>query len=364
VLATRQKGKENDMKANPAHMFFCGSIPLEHEVDVFTTLSDIGGERLRRVPDGELGDRKMWVIGQYAALAASPALQFGAFPADGLTRRTCYQIPLELRPGKTESDIVFDDLGYARHALSSYGLFCEMKKAGRIPASWRLQVNLPTPSDVMPMIEAKTKAAAEKAYKKALLSELEEIQEHIPHQELAITWDVVHAVLTWEDPDNKYIKQFFADPKNDFLRSLVELGQAVAPDVELGYHLCYGSQDHKHALEPRDLSACVTISNDIAAKLGRRMDYVHMPVPRERIDDAYFKPLASLDRQHIGEVYLGLVHYTDGVDGARRRIAAAEKYLPEFGIAAECGFGRRPSHQDVMRLIQLHADIIDSTRGA
>jgi hypothetical protein len=51
------------MNANPAHMFFCGSIPLEHEVDVFNALAEIGGERLRRVPDGELGDRRMWVIG-------------------------------------------------------------------------------------------------------------------------------------------------------------------------------------------------------------------------------------------------------------------------------------------------------------
>lgn len=133
-------------------------------------------------------------------------------------------------------------------------------------------------------------------------------------------------------------------------------------DVELGYHLCYGSQDHKHALEPRDLTACVTISNAVAVQLGRRLDYVHMPVPRERSDDDYFKPLAQLDRKRIGEVYLGLVHYTDGLEGARRRISAAEKYLPEFGIAAECGFGRRPSHQDVMRLIELHADIIDNAR--
>ncbi len=348
------------MSANPAYMFFCGTIPLEREVDVFTVLAEVGGERLRRVPDGELGDRKRWAIGQYSVLAASPALQFGPFPADGLTRRTYYQIPLQLRPDKTASDIVFADLGYARYAASSYGLFRELKKAGKIPRSWRLQVNLPTPSDLMPMIEASTKPAAEKAYRKALLSELGEIQRQIPHQELAITWDVVQAVLTWEDPENKYVTQFFLDPKNDFLRSLAELGQAVAPDVELGYHLCYGSQNHKHALEPRDLTACVTISNEVAAKLNRRIDYVHMPVPRERTDDAYFEPLGLLDRRRIGEVYLGLVHYTDGVEGARRRIAAAQRYLPEFGIAAECGFGRRPAHQDLMRLIKLHADIIDA----
>jgi hypothetical protein len=155
-------GKEFAMSANPAHMFFCGSIPLEHEVDVFKTLAEIGGERLRRVPDGELGDRKMWVIGQYAVLAAAAALDFGPFPAEGLTRRTCYQIPLRLRAGKTADDIAFSGLGYARHASSSYGLFREMKKAGKIPAHWRLQVNLPTPSDVMPMIEASSKAAAEK----------------------------------------------------------------------------------------------------------------------------------------------------------------------------------------------------------
>ena len=77
----RRTWKGIAMSANPAHMFFCGSIPLEHEVDVFRTLAEIGGERLRRVPDGELGDRKMWVIGQYAVLARFPALEFGPFPA-------------------------------------------------------------------------------------------------------------------------------------------------------------------------------------------------------------------------------------------------------------------------------------------
>jgi hypothetical protein len=343
------------------NIFFVGTIPLEHEVDVFKALAEIGGDRLRRVPDGELGDRKMWVIGQYAVLNACPALEPGPYPADGLTRRTCYQIPLRLRADRNKTEIVFNELGYARHAIASYGLFREMKRAGQLPQHWRFQVNLPTPMDVMPMIEPSTKAVAETAYRKALLAELEEIQRNIPHSELALTWDVVHAVLTWEDPTNKYITQFFGDPKNDFLHALVELGSAVPQDVELGYHLCYGSQDHKHAIEPRDLTACVALTNAIAQQLGRRIDYVHMPVPRDRADDDFFRPLKQLDRGRVGEIYLGLVHYTDGIEGARRRIGAAERYLPEFGIAAECGFGRRPSHQDVMKLIQLHTDIIDGS---
>jgi hypothetical protein len=31
--------------------------------------------------------------------------------------------------------------------------------------------------------------------------------------------------------------------------------------------------------------------------------------------------------------------------------------LSAFGVATECGFGRRPSFQDVHKLIKLHGDI-------
>jgi hypothetical protein len=138
----------------------------------------------------------------------------------------------------------------------------------------------------------------------------------------------------------------------------VRLGNAVSPGVELGFHLCYGSQDHKHALDPRDLGACVKLANAIAKGLRRPVDYVHMPVPRKRDDDSYFAPLGALDRSRVQNVYLGLLHYSDGVEGARRRMATAERHLAHFGIATECGFGRRPSHQDIRQLIALHAAAI------
>jgi hypothetical protein len=81
-----------------------------------------------------------------------------------------------------------------------------------------------------------------------------------------------------------------------------------------------------------------------------------MPVPRDRDDDAYFAPLAGLDLRPGTEVYLGLVHQTDGVDGARRRLSAATKALPQFGIATECGFGRRPP-DTVADLLALHRTV-------
>jgi hypothetical protein len=54
-------------------------------------------------------------------------------------------------------------------------------------------------------------------------------------------------------------------------------------------------------------------------------------------DDAYFAPLAGLRVPLETAVFLGLAHPVDGVEGAKRRMAAAKKVVGEFGVATECG---------------------------
>jgi hypothetical protein len=81
-----------------------------------------------------------------------------------------------------------------------------------------------------------------------------------------------------------------------------------------------------------------------------------MAVPRSRSDDAYFEPLKDLKLRRETELYLGLVHLTDGVEGTRNRIATAEKYAADFGIATECGFGRRPP-ETIPDLLAVHREI-------
>ncbi|NKY43746.1 hypothetical protein [Nocardia cerradoensis] len=51
-----------------------------------------------------------------------------------------------------------------------------------------------------------------------------------------------------------------------------------------------------------------------------------------------------------------VVHATDGRDGALRRIAAAREIVDGFGIATECGFGRRPA-EHIPDLLDLHAEL-------
>ena len=49
-----------------------------------------------------------------------------------------------------------------------------------------------------------------------------------------------------------------------FAANFARLGAAVPPDVELGFHLCYGDLDGKHFIEPVDASKMVEMANLIA----------------------------------------------------------------------------------------------------
>jgi hypothetical protein len=83
-----------------------------------------------------------------------------------------------------------------------------------------------------------------------------------------------------------------------------------------------------------------------------------MPVPRNRADDAYFAPLDRLALRPETELCLGLVHYTDGVDGTKTRLATAKKYATQFSVATECGFGRRDPGT-IADLLRIHAVVAD-----
>jgi hypothetical protein len=99
----------------------------------------------------------------------------------------------------------------------------------------------------------------------------------------------------------------------------------------------------------------------LLAAAPRRIDWIHLPVPIERDDGAYFAPLAGLPLPEETALVLGLVHHEDGVDGAMRRIAAAATAVPRFGVATECGFGRGPAERTVP-LLDLHRAILERTR--
>jgi hypothetical protein len=196
-------------------------------------------------------------------------------------------------------------------------------------------------------------------YNDALRREIDKIASAIPHGELAIQFDVASAVfarLQRNEPSGYGRSK--SEMQETFSRILVALGNHVPPQVDLLYHLCYGDSAHKHVVEPTDMGDMVDFANRVSQQSARPIQLIHMPVPRDRRDDAYFLPLRELRLAPQTELCLGLVHHTDGVDGTRRRLATARRHASRFSIATECGFGRRDP-ATIPELLRIHAAVAD-----
>jgi hypothetical protein len=140
-----------------------------------------------------------------------------------------------------------------------------------------------------------------------------------------------------------------------FAANFARLGDAVPPDVELGFHLCYGDLDGKHFVEPIDAGKMVEMANLIARSVRRPVNWIHVPVPIGRTDASFYAPLTNLQLGPDTELYLGLVHAKDGVEGTKKRIAAAKQYVQSFGIASECGISRGRDPNLALEFIKTYA---------
>jgi hypothetical protein len=335
----------------PRPVLLVGSVPLDAPADVFLKVSDSVGSLARRIPDGETGARLNWIVWQGDRFFAVPGLETQGERHMPSERKARPQFGP--KPGAAPEALAFGPLGYADSAISSYRTFKSLRDAGKLPAGTRFQVSLPTPFSVVYHFGvASARRTIWPHYERRMLAEVAEILAQIPHRDLAIQWDVcTEIVRVMEDP--QLSREYTMD---ELLQGVVRVAEAVAPDAELGIHICYGDLGHKHTLEPRDTGLSVTIANWLSGAIHRPINWIHMPVPRDRDDDAYFAPLRGLQLNPQTELYLGLVHYTDGVGGAERRLAAARKVVSSFGVATECGFGRRDP-QTVEDLLALHREV-------
>lgn len=331
----------------PVH--FVGSIALDTPDEVFDKAGELLGPHLRRVPDGEPGGRRLWISWQIPLLRANESLAPAVSSGGGIDL-----VPLKLREGAQPGDVHFGELGYAREARASYLDFRAARDAGKLPQGVRFQVSLPTPYAVINSFCVPGDAQRIlPEYERAMLKEVERICSAVPHEDLALQWDVCIEMVQWDGrwpgaPQFPGMEQVFAG-------AFGRLSRAVPGDVELGFHLCYGDLDAAHFVEPADLTKAVEVANLILDSAGRGVTYVHVPVPIDRDDEAYFAPLRDLRRPDGTELYLGLVHVADGVEGTRRRMAAARRIVPEFGIASECGISRGRSRDVAIEFMRVSA---------
>jgi hypothetical protein len=336
----------------PRYVHLVGSIGLDSVEDVFRTVGPLLGRRLRRIPDGEPGPRRLWVSFQYPVLRASPYLRPDP---SGELRLTSGFPKLCLAEGVRPGEVHFGELGYAREAKGSYLDFCAARERGDVQRGTRFQVCLPTPMGVIyAFCTTRDLGAIERAYEEAMIREAKRICDAIPHPDLCIQWDFCHELILLDGQAQGHFPNVDASLEQVMAR-MRRISAAIPAGVELGVHLCYGDFGAKHMIEPRDSGRMVEIANAMAKAIERPIQYLHMPVPIARSDDDYFRPLAGLQLQPQTELYLGLLHAADGEAGAEKRMAAARRYVKDFGIATECGISRARKADLVLRLLDLHA---------
>lgn len=330
-----------------------GSVGFDDAETVFTHLANSIAPYTPRFTDGEVPPRNHWMMWQRDVFDRGPEFELDSSKEVFFGGKQQSFEKFKIKPEFESQAITIGELGYAREAIKSYQLFCELRERGVIPEGIRFQMSLPSAVAVCSQhITSEHQALVEPYYEQALQREVALMLKDIPADDFAIQWDICQEVLAIDGAWPLYYEDLTAGA----IERMKRLSDFVPEPCELGFHLCYGDPGHKHIKEPENLGVCVTLANDLCNNNTRQVNWIHMPIPRERTDDEYFSPMKNLKLQPNTELFLGLVHLTDGVGGAQKRMDTAMKYRTDFGIATECGFGRRPV-ETLQDLLQLHADV-------
>ncbi len=333
-------------------LLLVGSIPLDTPEEVFRAFGPGIGEWLAYLPDGEVGDRRYWVDGiAHRVLNGHRDLETLRYPAlneDGVetwhpqSLHDTYQF--RVRDGVEE--VRFGDpgwkLGYTRDAVNAFFVFRQLKKDGIIPGHVRFQVCIPLTYSCIGTVfpDPAHKEIVAPGFTAALKAEVEELVRQIPPAELAIQWDLaIEHRDVWfylRDGDIEGARREAAR----ICAPAAEVCAVIPPETALGAHSCYGTLAGWPAQQPPDVMATVLLLNGFCAAAGRPVDFVHFPTT-DRTDEAHFKPLEDLETGGA-RAYVGAIHHMHGPGGMAEQLGTVRKFLPDFALAAPCGFGRTP----------------------
>ena len=351
----------------PSSVHFNGSVNLPDAETVMREISARIPTGVRRITDGETGDRNYWISFQIAKFQQMPEFET---VASGRAYETAADAPdmprLRLAEGASADTIEWPNLGYADAYTESFETFDALQQQGTIPAGVRMQLQYPTPlASVAGTIAPEDLPAVAPAYEQALFADLDTLLDRLPHDRVAVQWDIAVEMGALEGAMGMAI------PMDQIAPGIVRCLERVPDDVPAGLHLCYGDYGHEHWKQPGSLQMQVDLVNAVTASARRRLDFVSFTVPQDRDDRAYFEPLGDLTVGADTELDFALVPYhpTDQAPGTTARqiehvdtaLAASPNGAREWGICTECGMGRVDAG-DVPELLDLHSRILASSR--
>jgi hypothetical protein len=351
----------------PRSVHFNGSVNLPDTETVMREISSRVPAGVRRMTDGETGDRNYWISFQTSKFEQMPEFELVASGRAYDTAADAPEMPhLRLAEGASAETIDWPNLGYADEYTKSFAVFERLQEQGTIPAGVRLQLQYPTPfASMAGTIAPEDLPAVAPAYEQALFADLDTLLDRLPHDRIAVQWDIAVEMGALEGAMGVTL------PMEQVAPGIVRCLERVPADVAAGLHLCYGDYGHQHWKQPASLQMQVDLVNAVTASTDRRLDFVSFTVPQDRDDGAYFEPVGSLRTGADTELDFALVPYhpADQAPGTTERqiehidaaLAASAAGARDWGICTECGMGRVDA-ADVPRLLDLHSKILTSSR--
>ncbi len=348
----------------PTRVHFNGSVNLPNSETVMREISARIPDGVTRMTDGETGERNYWIRFQIQKFAQMPEFeQVAAVQAYETTSDAPEMVQFRLAQERSADTIVWPNLGYADAYATSFNVFDELQQEGTIAADVRMQVQYPTPlASMAGTIVPEDMPAVAEAYEAALFADLDELLGRVPHERIAVQWDVAVEFGLLEGAMGPVTV-----PLEQIVPGLVRCADRVPDDIPVGMHLCYGDYGHQHFKQPESLQMQVDVLNAVNAAVRRPIAWASFTVPQARDDADYFAPLRDVRAGPQTELYFALVPYhpDDQAEGTTTaqvaHIDAALSNSPggvrPWGICTECGMGRVDAG-DVPRLLDIHRQIL------
>lgn len=330
-------------------LLLVGSVPMASAEEVMRVFGGGLGKYLPAIPDGETGERRSWV-NRFCYQVFNGHLDLETVkrppPVDGVEqllpqrREDTWQFRVKPGVDNVRFGLPGLRLGYTRDALASYFVFKTLREKGVIPAGVRFQISIPMVNSVIRPLYFPVPGDLEKirpGFEAALAAEIAAILAHIPNEDLAIQWDVAWEVSAVHGTAAGHPAE--ADIATH-TAPIERLSRHLPDAVQLGFHFCFGTFGGWPAFAPPTLAKAVELVNACVPATRRRVDWVHVPT-LDTVDETFYAPLKDLSAGDA-RVYLGAIH---NMATLKARVDVARKFLPDFGLAAYCGFGRTPPDQ-------------------